>query len=67
MQTEEQKQITPSEMSSADFKVQSEIACNLQEIQQEEEIIYIDDQWQRHQMTFAADNESDSSSPRPTA
>ena len=56
-------------MSSAEFRVQSEIAENLQEIQQEQEIIFIDDSWQRHQMTFAMDNddEGSESGARPTA
>ena len=30
--------------------MQSEIAPNLQEVQQEEEIICLDEGWQRHQM-----------------
>ena len=56
-------------MSSAEFRVQSEIADDLQEIQQEQEIIFIDESWQRHQMTFAMDNDDDGSQSgsRPTA
>ena len=34
----------------------------MQEIQQEEEIIYMDEGWQKHHMTFAEENEKDDGS-----
>lgn len=56
--SEEGKQAT-SERNSAEFRVESEIAPNLQEVQQEEEIICMDEVWQRHHMTFAEDEDSE--------
>ena len=60
---EEFKQISdyPSPHAN-DFRIESEIAPNLQEIQQEEEIICMDEGWQKHHMTFAEENEKDDGS-----
>lgn len=45
MQRSEEGKEATSERSSAEFRVESEIAPNLQEVQQEEEIICMDDVW----------------------